>query len=133
MWLLGLGLYIGEGTKTYENVRIINSDPNVVNLAIKWFKEICKVKNDNITITLHLYPDNDLKECIDFWMETTGLTLKNFRKTQLDRRKDKSTIRKRALPFGTAHINIICNGNKKYGVKLHRRLMGWINGVLSQS
>jgi len=27
LWLLGIGLYLGEGTKTYENVRIVNSDP----------------------------------------------------------------------------------------------------------
>ena len=36
LWLLGIGLYIGEGTKTYENVRIINSDPAVIKLAVKW-------------------------------------------------------------------------------------------------
>ena len=65
-------------------------------------------------------------------MNVTKLPLKNFRKTQIDSRKDKSVIRKRKLLFGTAHINIICNGNSNYGVKLHRRLKGWISGVLSQ-
>ena len=132
LWILGLGLYIGEGTKTYENIRIINSDPAVIRLAIRWFKEICGTGNDNITVTLHIYPDNNIEECIKFWMKITGLPLKNFRKPQIDIRKDKSSIRKRKLLFGTAHINIICKGNSDYGVRLHRRIMGWISGVFLQ-
>lgn len=132
LWILGIGLYIGEGTKTYENIRIINSDPAVIKLAIKWFKEICNINNDNMTVTLHIYPDNNIRECIKFWMKTTRLPLKNFRKTQIDLRKDKSIIRKKKLLFGTAHINIICKGNSDHGVRLHRRIMGWINGVFSQ-
>src|SRR5258707_15139920 len=32
--MLGLGLYIGEGSKTIESVRIINSDPPVILTAI---------------------------------------------------------------------------------------------------
>ncbi len=130
LWLLGIGLYLGEGTKTYENVRIVNSDPIIARLAIRWFKEICGVNNDNITITLHVYPDNNVKECVRFWMKITGLSYKNFRKTQIDMRKDKSLIRKKKLLFGTAHINVIGNGNPVYGVRLHRRIMGWIKGVL---
>ena len=130
LWLLGVGLYLGEGTKTYENVRIINSDPKIIKLSIKWFKEICGVSDNNITVTLHVYPDNSVKECIEFWMKITGLPSKNFKKTQIDIRKDKSIIRKKKLLFGTAHINIICNGNPNYGVRLHRRIMGWISGVL---
>jgi len=133
LWLLGVGLYLGEGTKTYENVRIINSDPTIIKLAIRWFKEICNVGDDNITVTLHIYPDNSIKECIEFWIKTTGLSLKNFRKIQIDTRKDKSMIRKKKLLFGTAHINIISNGNPAYGVRLHRRIMGWISGVLEKN
>lgn len=133
LWLLGVGLYIGEGTKTYENVRIINSDPEVIRLSIRWFKEICGVKDENITVTLHLYPDNDIKQSLIFWRKITRLSTNNFRKIQIDKRDTKSKIRKNKLPFGTAHINIICNGNSDYGVKLHRRIMGWIQGVLSQS
>ncbi len=132
LWLLGIGLYIGEGTKTYENVRIVNSDPIIARLAIKWFKEICHVDDTNITVTLHIYSDNDIKKSIDYWSMTLSLPKSNFRKTQIDSRKDKSIIRNKKLPYGTAHINIIADGNPEKGVRLHRKLMGWINGVLSQ-
>src|SRR3989344_1051907 len=128
LWLLGIGLYIGEGTKTYENVRIVNSDPVIAKLAIKWFKEICHIDNTNITVTLHIYSDNDIKKSIRHWSSVLNLPVSNFRKTQIDLRKGKSTIRTKKLPFGTAHINIIANGNPENGVRLHRKLMGWING-----
>lgn len=132
LWLLGIGLYIGEGTKTYENVRLVNSDPAIVKLSVKWFKEICHVNDANITVTLHLYSDNDIKKSIDYWSKMLNLPTSNFRKTQIDLRKDKSKIRNKKLPYGTAHINVIANGNPEKGVRLHRKLMGWINGVLLQ-
>lgn len=130
LWMLGIGLYIGEGSKTYETIRVINSNPKVITLAIKWFRNICKLETKNITIAIHLYPDNDIKKCLKFWSKTTGLPIEQFRKTQIDRRLDKSNKKKRKLPYGTAHITIISNGNSEYGVNLHRKITGWIESVL---
>lgn len=130
LWMLGIGLYIGEGSKTYEMIRIINSDPKVIVLAIKWLKNICHLETKNITIAIHLYPDNDLKKCLKFWKETTNLPIEQFRKTQIDKRQDKSDKKRRKLPYGTAHVTVVSNGNTDYGVNLHRRISGWIESVL---
>lgn len=132
LWMLGLGLYLGEGSKTYELVRIINSDPQIINLAVKWFKNICGLENENITVAIHLYPDNNIKKCLNFWRKATGLPEKQFRKTQIDKRLDKSDKKKKKLPYGTAHLTIISNGEVNFGVKLHRRIMGWIESSLGQ-
>ncbi|MBI3534069.1 MAG: hypothetical protein HY072_01080 [Deltaproteobacteria bacterium] len=132
IWLLGLGLYIGEGTKAFENIRIINSDPAVIKLAVKWFKKICGLADENITVTLHIYPDNNLEECINFWSEVTQLPRRNFRKTQIDVRQNKSKIKRNKLPYGTAHIAAISGGVKEKGVQLYRRMDGWMLGALSQ-
>ena len=132
LWMLGLGLYIGEGSKAYETAQIINSDPAIIRLAIKWFNDICGIKDDHITIAMHLYPDNDKKECGNYWKKITGLSTKQFRKTIVDRRINKSSNKKRKLPFGTVRLSIISNGNSNFGVKLHRRIMGWIEGSLIQ-
>jgi hypothetical protein len=32
LWLLGLGLYLGEESKLYESTRIINSDPDIIQI-----------------------------------------------------------------------------------------------------
>jgi hypothetical protein len=132
LWLLGLGLYIGEGTKSHETIRIINSDPSVIRLAIKWFKEICDLKDENITIAVHLYPDNNIKKSLKFWSGVTGLPLNNFRKTQIDMRVKKSILKRSKLPHGTAHLTIISKGDPNKGVWLYRKINGWIDGVLKQ-
>ena len=132
LWMLGLGLYIGEGTKSYEITRIINSNPEVIKLAISWFINTCSLDIKNITIALHIYPDNDESDCIEFWQKQTGLPRANFRKTQIDLRKDKKAIKKQKLPYGTAHITIVSNGDPEKGVKLHRRIEGWMLGSLKQ-
>jgi hypothetical protein len=123
---------MGEGTKSYEIIRIINANPEVIKLAIFWFKNICGLDINNITIALHLYPDNNEEACIKFWQKVTGLPRANFRKTQIDRRKDKKAIKKQKLPFGTAHITIVSNGDPEHGVKLFRRIEGWTMGTLKQ-
>ena len=132
LWLLGLGLYLGEGSKTYETIRIINSDPQIIKLAIKWFKQICKLEDINITIAIHLYPDSNIDECIKYWQKETKLPIKQFRKTQIDKRTNKSNKKKGKLPYGTAHLTIISNGNKNLGVKLHRRIMGWVENIFEK-
>ncbi len=132
LWLLGLGLYIGEGAKNNELIRIINADPKVIKLAIYWFKKICGLTNDNITIAIHLYPDNNITDSLNFWEQVSGLPRKNFRKTQVDRRTNKTAIKKHKLPYGTAHLNIISGGNPLNGVQLYRKLNGWMHGALSQ-
>lgn len=132
LWMLGLGLYIGEGSKSYEIIRIINSNPAVIKMAVCWFKNICGLTTDNITAAIHLYPDNDEKLCLKFWQNVTGLPQSNFRKTQIDYRKDKKAIKNQKLPYGTAHITIISNGNPEKGVKLYRKIEGWILGALGQ-
>ena len=133
LWMIGIGLYIGEGAKTYEITRIINSDPKVIKLAIKWFKDVCNLKNANILCRIHLYPDNNIKECLDYWARETKLPIRNFQKTQIDYRNNKSGKKKRMLPYGTAHVTIRSNGNSDFGVNLHRRITGWIESSLAQA
>jgi len=126
LWMLGIGLYIGEGDKAYEMVRIINSDPKVIKLSIKWFKDICELQNKNVVITLHLYPDNNIARCIKYWSKTTSIPTTQFRKSQVDIRSNKVSKKSKMLPYGTAQISILSNGNPDFGVNLHRKIMGWI-------
>ena len=132
LWLLGLGVYIGEGTKDHDIIRVINADPAVIRLSIRWFKEVVGLPEDNFAIRLHLYPDNNIQESIRFWQKETGLLHTNFQKVQIDHRENKKFLKRKKLPFGTAHITIKANGNPVFGVKLFRRIKGWMHGALSQ-
>ncbi|HZJ34845.1 MAG TPA: hypothetical protein VFD55_02410 [Candidatus Angelobacter sp.] len=132
LWMIGLGLWIGEGSKTMEQIRLVNSDPRVVRLFIRWLREICELEDENITIAMHLYPDSDELSSIKYWMNITKLPKKQFRKTQIDRRLDKKRSKIGKTPHGTLHITVASNHNPDKGVRLYRRMMGWISGVIKQ-
>lgn len=132
LWLLGIGLYLGDGSKLYERIRVINSDPKIIKLAIAWFKSVCGLKNKNLTPAVHGYPDTDIEETIKYWLKVTGIPRKYFGKTQIDQRKNKSRKKRRKLPYGTLHLTVKSWGRKEFGVALHRRIMGWIEAALSQ-
>lgn len=132
LWLLGIGLYLGEGTKAYENIRIINSDPEIIKIAIEWFKKICGLDVKNFTLAIHLYPDNDIEKTLNYWSQKTNIPIKQFGKTYIDRRNNKSKRNKKKLPYGTALLTIKSNGKKEFGVMLHRRIQGWISSSIEQ-
>jgi len=133
LFLLGVGLYLGDGEKTYENIRITNSDPKIIKIAMRWFQEICGFKMKNFIPSVHLYPDNDIEESLNYWARITGIPKKQFNKTQIDRRSNKSERKKRKLPHGTFHLKTKSFGEKEFGKSLHRRIMGWIEAVEDQS
>ncbi len=132
LWMIGLGLWIGEGSKTMEQIRLVNSDPRVVYLFIRWLREICELQDENITIAMHLYPDSDELSSMKYWMDVTKLPKKQFRKTQIDRRLDKKRSKIGKTPHGTLHITVASNHNSDKGVRLYRRMMGWVSGVTKQ-
>lgn len=128
--MLGLGMYIGEGGKTLGITRITNSDPKIINFAIKWLKISFGVTVKNLKIRLHLYPDSQKDSCIKYWSKYTGIPVNQFFKPTIDIRTDKKSSKAGKLPFGTAHLTVKGLGDKKLGVYLHRLIMAWIKRVL---
>jgi len=132
LFLLGIGLYLGDGSKTYENIRVRNSNPEIIKIAAKWFREICGFKDENFKACVHLYPDTDIQKTMTYWSGIIGVPKSQFMKTQVDRRNDKSGKKKRKLPYGTLHLQINSCGKKEFGKSFHRRIMGWIEVVKEQ-
>lgn len=130
IWMIGLGLWVGEGSKTTEQIRLANSDPKVVTLWVRWLQEICGVKEENIFLTLHIYEDVDETECKQYWREIIGLHSVRFGKTQVDSRKNKSLTKKGSLPYGTVHVSVRSLGDSQKGVQLYRRFKGWVSAIL---
>ena len=129
--MFGLGLYVGEGTKTHGHIRIINSDPEVINTAIRWFEDIFNLTTKNFHIDIHLYPDNNIQKSLHFWSKSTGIPLSQFGKTQVDKRKKKK-IKRGLLRYGTAHLRIKACGSSKHGVFLFRKILALIDEVNKQ-
>lgn len=125
LFMLGLGLYIGEGTKTGDLTRFVNSDPKVVRLMCRWFETSCGLNKSNFSLRIHGYPDTDFTRATKYWSELLGVSKDQFQKYQIDRRKGKRQTKKGSLPHGTLHVTIKGGGNKEYGVFLARKIKAW--------
>lgn len=124
LFMLGIGLYIGEGSKTANSVRLSNSDPRIIKTAIAWFVKVCDLQKTNFSIRMHLYPDSSEKESFEYWSKITGLPKSAFLPTCIDVRGGKKRINDGKLPYGTVHLSV-----KGKGVGFFRRIMAWIDLV----
>lgn len=133
VFMLGVGLYLGEGSKSQEEIRVVNSDPVIIKLAIKWLLGFGGIKLHHLRVAIHGYPDHDVNELVSFWSKTLEIPPEQFIKTSIDMRQNKSTYKKRKLPYGTAHIYVRGGGTLVPGVRnLHRKIMGWIEATIKQ-
>lgn len=130
LFLLGIGIYIGEGSKTGHITRVVNSDPRIVRFSIEWFKRCFKASESNFRVRIHIYPDNDPDELIRFWMKELSLRRSCFQEPYIDRRLNKKSKKRKVLPYGTAHLTVNSNGNKDLGALLHRKIIATIDRVL---
>lgn len=130
LFMLGLGLYIGEGAKSDQMICFVNSNPTIICTAICWFTRILKVPRDNLRLRIHLYPDNEVEKSISYWSQTTGIPRDQFHKTITDRRTNKKAVKAGKLPYGTAHLMVLSKGDKKLGVFLARKISAWSDKVL---
>ena len=86
---LGVGLYMGEGTKLYEEIRIINSDPRIIKVAMTWLRKVCKVPEPNFVVVIHSYPDVHAEQAVRYWSRITGVPPKQFAQTQIGKYQRK--------------------------------------------
>lgn len=131
LFIFGLALYLGEGCKSNSQVRMINSDSRVIQTTIAWFRML-GVEKDQFRLRLHLYPDSDVKQSLQFWSHTTSIPISQFQKHQIDSRIDKKAKNRRKLPFGTAQLSVRSGGKKEFGVLFFRRIQLWNETVLSE-
>jgi hypothetical protein len=129
LFMLGLGIYIGEGSKTNNIIRVVNSDPKIIRTMILWFKKVYGLQNINFSIRIHLYPDSNLAKATTFWIKETGLSKGVFLKAFVDNRTDKKRKDFSKLPYGTAHLSIKDAGQGKAGSFLSRRILSSIEIV----
>lgn len=132
LFMFGLGLYLGEGSKTASCIRLVNADPRVIIIAIKWFK-IHGYSQKNFTIRLHLYPDLHIKKSLLFWSNATTIPQSQFQKTYIDVRGNKKRGKKGKLPHGTAHLSVRSLGDKRLGSFFVRKIHAWTEEVIKRS
>jgi transcriptional regulator with XRE-family HTH domain len=126
--LVGIALYWAEGSKSIEPGIVIfaNSDPIMISLIMRWFREICNVEEGKFRLKVQAYENMDIKRSESFWSSLTGISQKQFIKPYIKQSKYSKLRRGNTLPHGTLHIRV-CD------VNLLTKILGWINGFKASS
>ncbi len=120
--LIGSVLYWAEGTKkSHGTVNFTNSDPAMVALMMRFFREVCGVPEAKFRGVVHIHPHLDAAHAKQFWSKISEIPLTQFNKTQIAVSK-ASQGKRDTLPLGTFRV-VISN------VRLKSRITGWIKGV----
>ena len=130
VFMLGLGLYMGEGAKSTITTCMVNANPRIITLTIRWLVEALGLRRENMRMRLHIYPDTDEDHSLNYWMQQTGIPREQFQRSVIDWRKDKKVMKAGKLPHGTAHLTVHSLGDKRFGVFLARKIAAYSEIVL---
>lgn len=120
--LIGSALYWAEGYKATVNmVTFTNSDPYMIVLLMKFFREVCEVPEHKFRGSLHIHPHLNKEKARKFWSKITYIPLRQFHKTHFGISR-ASKNKKDTLPLGTFGI-VICD------TRLRAKIDGWIKGI----
>lgn len=120
--LIGIILYLGEGGKTSRSmVRLANSDPLVIKIMMKFFREICNVPDNKFRASVHTFQHANVQQTVKYWSKISGIPIGQFFKTYV--KPSAASLQKRnTLPFGTFDI-YVCD------TRLFLTIMGWIEKI----
>ncbi len=120
--LIGIILYLGEGAKSARSMaRLANSDPAVIKIMMRFFREICKVEESKFRAHIHTFSHSDIERTEKYWSKITGIPRQQFFKTYT--KPSAASLQKRdKLPFGTLDVSV-CD------TKLFLTITGWIDKI----
>jgi hypothetical protein len=105
----GCMLYWAEGTKGRNQVRLCNSDLNMLSFFRRFLTSCFDVAPQRFSLSLHVYLGNgrSIREIEDYWLEALELPRTCLRKHSINPLPTSSSGRKKnKLPFGVATLSL---------------------------
>ena len=125
IFFIGQGLYLGEGAKySRGNASFYNSDPRIIQIMMRFYREICCVPDAKFKAQVLLHPHLDAQRAEKYWSKVSGIPRTHFQKTSQQHNK-ASKGKKDSLPMGTFTIGV-------YDTKLFLKMMGWMEGTYAR-
>ncbi|MBI5412915.1 hypothetical protein HZA42_01030, partial [Candidatus Peregrinibacteria bacterium] len=122
--LIGVALYWAEGyNRAKWSALFCNSDPRMVKLIMRFFREICEVPENLFRPQVQIHSNISSQEAETYWSQISNLNKSQFGKPLMQ--LSKSSQRKRPpriLPYGTFRIGIA-------NVNVLHKIKGWIEGL----
>ncbi|MFZ2193636.1 MAG: helix-turn-helix domain-containing protein [Candidatus Moraniibacteriota bacterium] len=129
LFLAGISLYWAEGYKKgaqgskWKAVDFANSDPEMIRMMMRFFRNICNVGDEKIKMQIIAHENVDIDETVQFWSKLTKIPNNQFIKTYCSASSLSKNKRQGSnLTHGTVHIRI-------NSVELFFRIIGWIDGL----
>lgn len=98
-----IGLYWGEGAKSLAAgvVDLANSDPGVLQVFLRYLREIVRIDERRLRVYLYCFDDQDVESLKRFWSIELGIPVSQFTKPYI---RAGGSIRTRKMPYGVAHV-----------------------------
>lgn len=102
--LLFSALYWGEGSK--KDFSLSNTDPELIRVFIGILREVFKISNDKLRVSIRIYEDLNRNKCISYWSKILDIPEKEFGNVNVlnGRKKGK-------LKFGMCRIRLSKGGD----------------------
>jgi transposase-like protein len=116
LFMLGVGMYWGEGSKRIAKFEITNADPGFIQAWVRWCARFAP--HERIRMEVGTHPDVFASDVEEFWRPIVGPTCAiRVLPIKAWKRHDGQSIR---LPYGVAKIYL------SHGVEWHTKMLEWL-------
>jgi hypothetical protein len=119
LFILGIGLYWGEGVKSRSGMAaLVNSDPEVIKLGKQWFEVCLSVPADQFRPYIYLSEMHYSRRAriVDFWSRELGLCRDQF-KVIILKSKPKKVYTNHDTYYGVLSLRVAKSTNLKYRIQ----------------
>ncbi|MDJ1136560.1 hypothetical protein [Streptomyces iconiensis] len=129
LFLIGVGLYWAEGTKSKpyrrsENVSFVNSDPDMIRLHLAWL-DLLEVESKRRRFHVMIHESADVEAAENYWADLAGVPRSALMKTVLKKHNPKTARKNVGDDYrGCLTVRVL------QGAELYRRIEGWWYGIV---
>ncbi|MFH1840653.1 MAG: helix-turn-helix domain-containing protein [Candidatus Shapirobacteria bacterium] len=106
LYIAGLFLYWGEGSKAIKNaISLNNTDPKVVKFYLFWLTKILHFDRNKIRVQVHLYDDMNIKRSLDYWSRELRMPMNQFARPYIKKSK-RIEVDQKGFGHGTCTLRI---------------------------
>jgi len=122
--IAGIMLYWAEGTLKGTTVDFANSNPEMIEVFLKFLRNVCGVDERRLRVYLYCHSYCDMERLKVYWHRITRIPLDQFTRPYI--REGSANLSKRKLLYGLIHIRY----NDK---RLLDVIRNWINEYVKEN
>lgn len=129
LFLVGLGIYWGEGEKSDKRMSFCNSDPELIKFMIHWLTDVFDIQLEDLRFQVGINEAyrSDIERIERFWHTITGATSEQFTKPSYKKVINKKIYTNAQSHYGTLRVSVT---NPSL---LQRKILGMIEGLKQAS